>query len=234
MPGRSGTSGRRLCSSRPECSARITSVLRDDGCAIVVMDREPGLPADVHCFWDLVEAASDADNDVELDTQADVPVLRFTGGTTGRGKCAMYTIDNWAALRDSAYIQPDFDFNESTRYLALTPLSHAGLIPFLQAFYTGGATYTLNGPDLNAWCEVVQCERITHALLVPTLLYRLLDLNSSGRYDLSSLSNLTYGAAPMAPAAVERLIEQIRHDLHPGLWRDRVLDLCLGAQQARS
>ena len=81
-------------------------------------------------------------------------------------------------------------------------------IPFLQAFYTGGATYTLNGPDLNAWCEVVQSERITHALLVPTLLYRLLDLNSSGRYDLSSLSNLTYGAAPMAPAAVERLIER--------------------------
>ena len=85
-------------------------------------------PADVHCFWDLVEAASDADNDVELDTQSDVPVLRFTGGTTGRGKCAMYTIDNWAALRDSAYIQPDFEFNEQTRYLALTPLSHAGLI----------------------------------------------------------------------------------------------------------
>jgi fatty-acyl-CoA synthase len=183
-------------------------LLREEGCAIVAMDRVPGLPADVHCFWDLVEAASDGDNDAELDTQSDVPVLRFTGGTTGRGKCAMYTIDNWAALRDSAYIQPDFDFNESTRYLAVTPLSHAGLIPFLQAFYTGGATYTLNGPDLNAWCEVVQSERITHALLVPTLLYRLLDLNSSGRYDLSSLSNLTYGAAPMAPAAVERLIER--------------------------
>jgi acyl-CoA synthetase (AMP-forming)/AMP-acid ligase II len=54
----------------------------------------------------------------------------------------------------------------------------------------------------------VQSERITHSLLVPTLLYRLLDLNSSGTYDLSSLRNLTYGAAPMAPAAVERLIER--------------------------
>ena len=54
-------------------------------------------------------------------------MLRFTGGTTGRGKCAMYTMDNWAGLRDSAYIQPDFEFNEQTRYLALTPLSHAGL-----------------------------------------------------------------------------------------------------------
>ena len=54
----------------------------------------------------------------------------------------------------------------------------------------------------------MQSERITHSLLVPTLLYRLLDLNSSGTYDLSSLRNLTYGAAPMAPAAVERLIER--------------------------
>ena len=145
----------------------------------------------------------------------------------------MYTIDNWAALRDSAYIQPDFDFNESTRYLAVTPLSHAGLIPFLQAFYTGGATYTLNGPDLNAWCEVVQSERITHALLVPTLLYRLLDLNSSGRYDLSSLSNLTYGAAPMAPAAVERLIERFGPIFIQVYGATEILDLCLGAQQAR-
>jgi fatty-acyl-CoA synthase len=182
--------------------------LKEHGCSIVAMDREPGLPADVHCFWDLVEAASDVNNDVELDTQEDVPVLRFTGGTTGRGKCAMYTLDNWMGLRDSAYIQPDFEFDENTRYLALTPLSHAGFIPFLHTFYTGGTSYTLNNPDLPAWCDVVQSERITHSLLVPTLLYRLLDLNSSGAYDLSSLRNLTYGAAPMAPAAVAQLVER--------------------------
>jgi acyl-CoA synthetase (AMP-forming)/AMP-acid ligase II len=183
-------------------------MLREHECAIVVMDRASHMPADVHCFWDLVAAASEADNDLELDTQNDIAVLRFTGGTTGRGKCAMYTLDNWMGLRDSAYIQPDFDFNEDTRYLALTPLSHAGFIPFLHTFYTGGTSYTLNTPDLQSWCETVQTERITHSLLVPTLLYRLLDLNSSGAYDLSSLRNLTYGAAPMAPAAVARLVEK--------------------------
>ena len=69
-------------------------------------------PADVHCFWDLVEAASDADNDTELDTQRTSRCSVSPAGRPGRGKCAMYTIDNWAALRDSAYIQPDFDFNE--------------------------------------------------------------------------------------------------------------------------
>src|SRR6516164_9066000 len=61
-------------------------LLQRRGATIVAMDREPDRPADVACFWDLVEAASDADNDVELDTREHVAVLRFTSGTTGIGK----------------------------------------------------------------------------------------------------------------------------------------------------
>ena len=83
MPGRSArqTEG---CVHRDQNARRsITVCSARRAVRIVAMDREPGLPADVHCFWDLVEAASDGDNDVELDTQQDVPVLRFTGGTTG-------------------------------------------------------------------------------------------------------------------------------------------------------
>src|SRR5262249_38828644 len=126
----------------------------------------------------------------------------------GRGKCAMYAMDQILACRDSAYIQPDFDYDESTRFLALTPLSHLSIFGFLQSFFTGGTTYTLNSPDLPTWCETVQQEKITHALLVPTLLYRLLDMNSTKQYDLSSLRTLGYAAAPIAPAAVERLIAE--------------------------
>jgi fatty-acyl-CoA synthase len=178
------------------------------GCAVVVMDHEDELPPDVHCFWELVEAASASDNDVALDVHEHVAILRFTGGTTGRGKCAMYAMDHFFACRDSAYIQPDFDYDESTRYLAFTPLSHLSLFQFLQTFFAGGTTYTLNAPDLVAWCEAVQAERITHASLVPTLLYRLQDMNSTETYDLSSLRTLLYAAAPMAPAAIERLVKQ--------------------------
>ena len=183
-------------------------LLQRRGATIVAMDREPDRPADVACFWDLVEAASDADNDVELDTREHVAVLRFTSGTTGIGKCAMYAPDHFFALRDSFCIQPNLDFDDATRYLALTPLSHASMMPFLATFFTGGATCTLNAPDLEAWCRTVQTERVTHALLVPTLLYRLADMNSAGVYDLSSLRTLIYGAAPIAPAALERLVGQ--------------------------
>jgi len=100
-------------------------MLNSRGCTIVAMDREPGLPDDVFCFWDLVEAASDADNDVELDVHAHIVRLHFTSGTTGQSKCGVYAPDHFFACSDSFYIHPDFGFDEATRYLALAPLSHA-------------------------------------------------------------------------------------------------------------
>ena len=88
------------------------------GCAIVVMDRVPGLPADVHCFWDLVEARRMATTTASSTRSRTSRCSDSPAGRRDAGKCAMYTIDNWAGLRDSAYIQPDFEFNEQTRYLA--------------------------------------------------------------------------------------------------------------------
>ncbi len=178
------------------------------GCRIVAMDPAPDLPAGTSCFWDLVEAASEQDNSVELNVHEHVTILRFTGGTTGRGKCAMYAPDHFFACRDSFYAQPDACWNESVRYLASTPISHASQMPFLAAFFAGATTLTMNGPDLIAWSETVQAERITHALLVPTLLYRLVEMRCPERYDLSSLRSIMYGASPMAPSALEGLIAQ--------------------------
>jgi len=70
-------------------------LLRSQGCQIVVMDPRDRLNEGVLSFWDLVGAASDADGDIELDTDTHIFMMRFTGGTTGRGKCAMYSIDNF-------------------------------------------------------------------------------------------------------------------------------------------
>jgi fatty-acyl-CoA synthase len=178
--------------------AQYRDMLAGRGCQVVAMDRSPDLPSDVACFWDLVEAASDADNDIELDVHEHTAILRFTGGTTALGKCAMYSIDHFMAMRDSFYLTTDLGYDEDTRYLAFTPMSHMSLMPFVATFFAGGATYTLNTPDLNQWCETVQRKRITQSSMVPTLLYRLLDMNSSRTYDLSSLRTMLYAAAPIA------------------------------------
>ena len=52
-----------------------------------------------------------------------------------------------------------------------------------------------------------RAEKITHSFLVPTLLYRLLDLQSKEPADLRSLTTLIYGAAPISPARLGDLVK---------------------------
>lgn len=188
---------------------RYYAMLRAAGCEIVVMDDptpEQAARPGVHAFWSLVGAASDLDADVELDDDEHIFMLRFTGGTTGQGKCAMYSIDNLMACRDGGFGNPDFGFNDRTRMLHVAPLSHGTLVGFVPTFYAGGANVTLNQLDLEQWRQTVEQQRVTHSFLVPTVLYRLLELQRTNPRDFSSLNTLIYGAAPMSPAKLEELI----------------------------
>ncbi|MDB5995942.1 MAG: long-chain fatty acid--CoA ligase [Pseudomonas sp.] len=183
--------------------------LLHNGCEIVVMDPpapEQAARPGVHCFWSLVEAASQSDNDVELDTDEHICMVRFTGGTTGKGKCAMYSIDNLMATRDSGFINTDFAFNDVTRLLHVSPISHGTMMTFMPTFFAGGANITLNQLDMEHWRQVVEAERVTHSFLVPTVLYRLLELQRANPRDFSSLTTLVYGAAPMSPDKLGELV----------------------------
>jgi acyl-CoA synthetase (AMP-forming)/AMP-acid ligase II len=181
--------------------------LRGLGCDIVVMDTPATpLPAGVHAFWDLVETASEEDNDVALDTAEHIFMLRFTGGTTGKSKCAMYTPDNIMAARDGGFINTDLAFNSRTRLLHVAPLSHGTLITFFPTVFAGGTNVTMNQLDLDQWRQQVEQEKITHSFLVPTVLYRLLELQRAAPRDLTSLTTLIYGAAPMSPTKLGELV----------------------------
>ncbi|MBZ5795682.1 AMP-binding protein [Burkholderia contaminans] len=185
------------------------AMLRAAGCEIVVMDEptpDQAARPGVHAFWSLVDAASDLDVDVELDDDEHIFMLRFTGGTTGQGKCAMYSIDNLMACRDGGFRNPDFGFNGHTRMLHVAPLSHGTLVAFIPTFYAGGANLTLNQLNLEQWRQTVEQQRVTHSFLVPTVLYRLLELQRANPRDFSSLNTLIYGAAPMSAAKLDDLI----------------------------
>ena len=179
---------------------RYAPMLQERGITTVVMDKPERPRDDVLNFWDLVARASSEDNDAEIDVHAHTCLLRFTGGTTGRGKCAMYTVDNLMGTRDGNYTEHDFEYDENTRCLHIAPLSHGSMILFLGTFFIGGTTLTMNQVDLLRWMDLVQAERVTHSFLVPTALYRLLDLQQQQPRDLSSLRTVVYGAAPMSPS----------------------------------
>ena len=129
--------------------------------------------------------------------------LAYTGGTTGRSKGVM--IAHRCIVNMATLIYADWDWPETTRYLAATPITHAGGVNIFAALMRGGFTRVLPGFDLEAFCRTIQEERISAVFLVPTLVYALIDAKEMrARYDLSSLQMIVYGAAPMSP---DRLLE---------------------------
>ncbi|SEA41712.1 Acyl-CoA synthetase (AMP-forming)/AMP-acid ligase II [Paraburkholderia sartisoli] len=181
---------------------RYGDMLREHGATIVCMDPPPVPHEGTQYFWDLLDAVSDADPGIQNDTRSDMLIYRFTGGTTGKSKCAQYTIDNWLAARDTMYAdeQQSVALNSRTRYLHIAPVSHGSGLSFLPTLFRGGCTLTQNAADLKAWCRNVEAENVTTTLMVPTLVSWLLDLPEASQHDLSSLRTLYYGAAPMSPA----------------------------------
>ena len=179
-------------------------MLRQAGATAVCMDRPEAPREGLLYFDDLLEGVSDANPDVVSDTLSDILVYRFTGGTTGRSKCAQYTMDNWMAMRDAAYGETEQIFEPESRYLHFTPLSHGTGLGLLSALFRGSCTITQNHPDLATWCRNVAQERVTMSLMLPTLIYRLLELPEATQHDLSTLRTIAYGGSPMSPAKLRQ------------------------------
>ena len=180
-------------------------MLRERQVTIVAMDKPEKEYQGVHYFWDLLEQVDDSNPNVVIDDRDDVVIMRFTGGTTGRGKCAMYTADTYLACRDSYWALPDPAWNPETRFIHLAPITHGSGMMFAPTQFKGGCTVTMNVPDLDAWCDNIAAERITNGFAVPTLLYRLLDMDEKGRARFKTIENMYYGAAPMSPSKLAEL-----------------------------
>ncbi|MGN7398003.1 class I adenylate-forming enzyme family protein [Peribacillus frigoritolerans] len=179
--------------------------LRGRGIEIIVMDRPTSKQDEVHYFWDLIRDECEAETNVEYELDEHIVLYRFTGGTTGRGKCAMYTLRNMMAAVSQSISHPENLFDDHMKFLHVAPLSHGTALFVLPVYFKGGTNYTINLPNLEHLCEAIQDHQLTSVFIVPTLLYRLLDLGLEGKYNLSSLNRVFYGAAPMSPAKLEIL-----------------------------
>jgi fatty-acyl-CoA synthase len=132
--------------------------------------------------------------------------LAYTGGTTGRSKGVM--IAHRCIVNMAMIIFADWDWPAEIRYLATTPISHAGGVNIFPTMMRGGFTRLLPGFEIESFCRAVRDEKINAVFLVPTLVYALIDaVEARARYDLSSLELIVYGAAPMSP---DRLVEGMR------------------------
>ena len=132
--------------------------------------------------------------------------LIYTSGTTGQPKGVMVTHGN--VLADIHNFNYWMRYTEGGIYLHAAPIFHIADFPSMFAAPAFGASQ-IAIPKFGAqtFCETVEGERVTHTVLVPTMINLLTQFQDAEKYDFSSLQVLAYGGSPMAPELVHRTRE---------------------------
>jgi len=132
--------------------------------------------------------------------------LAFTGGTTGKPKGVMMTAQ---ATSTMTTIQlAEWEWPEHPKFLMCTPLSHAGAAFFVPTIVKGGEMVVLAKFDPVEVLKTIEEQKITATMLVPSMIYALMDHPDSHTRDLSSLETVYYGASAMNPVRLKEAIDR--------------------------
>ena len=123
-------------------------------------------------------------------------VIMFTSGTTSIPKGAQLSHDSFATFLLSNVAPADPDVAETN--LLTVPMYHvAGMQAALAAVFGGRTLVVMPQFDPEGWLSLAAEHRVNRAMLVPTMLKRVMEHPRFGEYDLSALDVITYGAAAM-------------------------------------
>ena len=132
-----------------------------------------------------------------------VAVLLFTSGTTGEPKAAVLRHRHL-----TAYILGTVQFlsaGEDDAQLVSVPAYHiAGVAGALSSLYSGRRVVYLPVFEPREWVDLARREAVTQAMVVPTMLERIVDVLSDDRGGLPDLRHLSYGGGRAPVALVER------------------------------
>ena len=163
-------------------------------------------PVDGMLEYEALLAGSEAEEVFTDIDDNDTSILMFTAGTTGQPKGVMLTHDNVATYVLNNVSPADPEIEEKN--ILTVPLYHiAGMQAVLAAVYGGRTLVVQRQFEASDWMSLVETERVTRAMMVPTMLKQLMEHEEFPDRDLSSLQVITYGAAPMPVEVISRAIE---------------------------
>lgn len=134
---------------------------------------------------------------------AQVAVLLFTSGTSGAPKAAILRHRNLVSYIISSVDFASADPDEAT-LVSVPPYHIAGVSAVLSNLFSGRRVVRLESFDARTWVELARAERVTHAMVVPTMLSRILEeLDDAG---LPALRSVSYGGGPMPLPVIRRAL----------------------------
>jgi long-chain acyl-CoA synthetase len=142
--------------------------------------------------------------------EEDLAGLFYTGGTTGASKGVMLTHRNLVA--NAMHLQLCRPFGPETCWLVTAPLFHlAGSIAVLSTVWNAGRHVVLAAFDPAAVLDLIERERVTATLVVPSMLAAMNEEQLARPRDVSSLELISFGGAPSATETLRRA-----HQAFPG------------------
>ena len=137
----------------------------------------------------------------------DAAVLLYTSGTTGAPKTAVLRHKHLVS-----YILGSVEFmgaaEDEATIVSVPPYHVAGVAAMLSSVYAGRRIVQLPKFDPDDWIDTVERENVTHAMVVPTMLTRIVEaLEARGGEPLPDVRSLSYGGGRMPLPVINRALE---------------------------
>jgi len=184
-------------------------------------------PADAEPWTVLDDGGTHAGPEVGVD-EDDIAGIFYTSGTTGKPKGATVThrqvianLQNIMVVGTAGVMRAAMEGSDDeappelaakdhqTAALLIVPLFHTtGCHATMVLDFAAGYKLVLMPPgrfDPDVAMEAVEREKISMVGGVPTILWRILESPNFGKWDLSTVSRISYGGAPASPDLVKEI-----------------------------
>ncbi|MFB9318304.1 class I adenylate-forming enzyme family protein [Cryptosporangium minutisporangium] len=196
--------------------APFEALVADQAPALLIADERTLRDAALADGVDVIETAAYAAAvpdlaPVEPEHDPEAPaVLLHTSGTTGKPKVAIlrhrhltsYVLGGTELLSAGA---------DEAALVSVPPYHIAGVAGLLTGLYSGRRIVQLPNFDPDAWVALAAEQQVTHAMLVPTMLARIIDVLERDGTALPALRHLSYGGGRMPLPVIEKALELLPH-----------------------